>query len=197
MDEMVADLGCALSTAIDRPSVVFGYSMGALVAYEAVRWLEEHELPLPRHLIVAACSAPGAGPRPVGEQQHWNDEELLGYLEGRGVRLPEQVLADSELRELSLATMRADLRVLATYRIRTRTPLSVPITVLAGAADRTTSEDSLELWNSATTGGCDRATISGGHLFMHESPEATHSEVRRVVDGVLGRCRPNGEGVLR
>ena len=47
---------------LDRPYALFGYSMGALIAFELMRELRRQEAPLPIQLFVAAMRAPQAPP---------------------------------------------------------------------------------------------------------------------------------------
>jgi pimeloyl-ACP methyl ester carboxylesterase len=58
---IVRGLGQALHPiALSGPFVLFGHSMGALIAFELVRWLQEHRRIRPVHLIVSGCNALGA-----------------------------------------------------------------------------------------------------------------------------------------
>lgn len=43
---------------LDRPFVLFGYSMGALVAHALAQHLQDTGGPLPERLVLAACSSP-------------------------------------------------------------------------------------------------------------------------------------------
>lgn len=80
------------------------------------------------------------------------DAELLRTLREYDV-LPLEVLDDPELREISLATLRADSRLAADYRYRPREPLAIPITAILGEQDPGVSG-----WPSTAGGGTPAAT---------------------------------------
>src|SRR5215475_13341394 len=55
---LAADIAEALVPLFDTPYVLFGYSMGATVAFELARHMRRSNRILPAHLFVAACRAP-------------------------------------------------------------------------------------------------------------------------------------------
>src|SRR5262249_42643770 len=61
IDALVLALSDALAPFFDKPFAFFGYSVGALVAFELARYLRKKGQPAPRHLFVAARRAPQLG----------------------------------------------------------------------------------------------------------------------------------------
>jgi surfactin synthase thioesterase subunit len=66
MDALTDQLTHAVRPLLDRPCVVFGHSLGAILAFECARKLAQQGGPTPRHLIVSARGAPHLGnPTPM------------------------------------------------------------------------------------------------------------------------------------
>ncbi|MEX3105829.1 thioesterase II family protein [Streptomyces sp. ST1020] len=121
---------------LDRPTAVFGHSMGATVGYELLRLLERSSPDRSErvaHLFVSARQAPH---RPRREQVHQlPDDEFAAVVRGHG-GTHDEVLANPELRELFLPLLRGDYRMAETHRpTPVAPPLDVDITVLTGDDD--------------------------------------------------------------
>src|SRR5262245_44114205 len=58
MDALIEALAPAVASEIDRPYVLFGHSMGALVVFELARALRRLDLPSPTCLFVSGRRAP-------------------------------------------------------------------------------------------------------------------------------------------
>ena len=58
LGDLVEALGTALDGALDRPFVIFGHSMGALIGFELARYLRRTSGLLPLMLCAGACQAP-------------------------------------------------------------------------------------------------------------------------------------------
>ncbi|MEM9494264.1 MAG: alpha/beta fold hydrolase, partial [Myxococcota bacterium] len=62
MPQLVEAVAAAIKPALDVPFVLFGHSLGALMAFEVARALRAHQLPQPAGLIVSARVGPQFGP---------------------------------------------------------------------------------------------------------------------------------------
>src|SRR5262249_36980729 len=76
MEPLIEELSTALNTYVDRPFAFFGHSMGALIAFELARRLQEDRGLCPKRLIVSGRRAPAlhrnASPLPA-----WSDTQIL------------------------------------------------------------------------------------------------------------------------
>ena len=117
VEAMLCAIDDALLPLLDRPFALVGASLGGMLAYELAARLESLHGLRARQLFVISSRAPG----PDLEYPRFHamgDAELLRTLREYDV-LPLEVLDDPELREISLATLRADSR-LAEMCIRDR-----------------------------------------------------------------------------
>jgi surfactin synthase thioesterase subunit len=169
----------------DGPVAVFGHSLGAVLAFELVRRLEEAGEP-PAHLVVSGSPAPGSHreQRATG----LSDDEFLAAVE-RFAGFRHEVLDDPEMRELILPALRADVAMHEAYRPRTAAPIGVPVTALRGTGDALVTAAETDAWAAATTAGFDRADLPGGHMYLTEAGAAVLTLVATAVAGRAAAVR--------
>ena len=175
--DTVADFAAeALEPYLDRRVVFFGYSLGALIAYEVAIRILAAKRDQPEHLIVAAHSAPQIQ---CYREQTWQlpDAEFKKRLqELNGTR--EEVLQNQELMALMLPLIRADFQLDETYNFCTDYDrLDCPITVFGGTKDQYVSDSHLRAWMKTTRGKFVLKMFDGGHFFIH-------NHAQDVVDAV-------------
>lgn len=163
-----------------RPYVLFGHSMGALLAHGLVRRAQASGGPLPLALWVSGSPAPAC--RDPLRYQVLDDDALIADLRRHG-GTPEAVLAHPDLRRLTLDTLAADYRVCASYRHASSLPLSLPIRVLAGRADDI-APDHITAWRLETTAAFDIDWFDGGHFFIRQHEAAVLATLVRALEAL-------------
>lgn len=181
---MVTGLAPELGRFADAPLVLFGHSMGGLLAFETAHWLREHHRSAPALLAVSGCAAPSAAAgdtdRRAGPSQLLGDDEFVELVVRMG-GTQREVLAEPELRELFLPVLRADFAAVETYRHRPRPALTCPIAAFGGTADPHVRDDELPDWAAHSAGGCRTEMFPGGHFFLREHRDALLGAVLRGV----------------
>lgn len=153
---------------LDVPFALFGHSMGALLAYEFAVRLQAARLRGPEWMFVSGREAPHL-PFVHRELYRLGDEAFVAELRRRYGGMPEGFLADAELREVFLPILRADLRLVESYRHGERPLLRCPIDAFAGKSDSSVSDDGLAAWVTLTTGAFAWRRLPGDHFF-HAGP---------------------------
>ncbi|SHG96215.1 thioesterase II family protein [Streptoalloteichus hindustanus] len=163
MAELAEGVAGAVEPLLDLPVVLFGHSMGALVAYEVAARLEQGLGRAPAHLVLSAHAPPDRmPPRPPWEE---GDAALLAAVRRIG-GVPQEILDNPALRALVLPAVRADYHLLGAYRPAVLPTTSAPVTVLRGADDPMTSEADAAAWARLTTGGFTLRTFPGDHFYL-------------------------------
>lgn len=154
---------------------LLGHCAGALLAFELARELRRRLGAEPSHLFVASHAAPhlpSSGVRlsglPDGEFR-----TQLGALGGT----PPAVLENTELWNLMLPSLRADVALWEGYRYVEDEPLTCPITAFGGAADEGVNRGALEAWRPHTTGAFRLHVVQGGHFIVGDAA----AELTRAV----------------
>lgn len=178
IEPLVEALGQALEPS-SVPFVLFGHSMGGLVAFMLCRWLRARGWPAPMHLFVSGRRAPQIPDSfpPVGEL---TDAYLLARLRRYG-GTPEEILAEPELLQMILPIFRADLELLGAHRHVPAEPLDLPLTALGGTEDEQASPARLEGWREHTRGPFVLRLVEGGHFFVHTAHADVLREVRQAL----------------
>jgi medium-chain acyl-[acyl-carrier-protein] hydrolase len=182
MKELVAELVDALAPFHDRGVALFGYSLGALVAFEYARAVRGIGAGEPEHLFVGARKAPHlpADPSIFGLSDADFVREMVRRYEG----IPKLILDDPDLLAYFLPSIRGDVALLESHVYEAESPLTCPLTALAGETDPNVGRAALEAWSSETTGPFRAETVRGGHFFI---TEARSSVLALVADSLLGK----------
>ncbi|KRE95922.1 hypothetical protein ASG87_16830 [Frateuria sp. Soil773] len=179
MDQVVPQASNSILQRADRPYVLFGHSVGALMAYEVARHFMAQGLRLPLHLIVGGKRAPHV-PIDRKPMHELSDRELIDRLHQFG-GTPKAVLETPELLELFLPRLRADFQINETYRYRAGPGLAVPTTVLGGMEDSETSQQTLQAWQQHAAAGFQLRMYQGGHFFIHQNEDRVLADIQGIV----------------
>lgn len=156
-------------------TVLVGYSLGALVAYELARLLTAAgDPPAGLHLMASTPPAHVNGTDLLID----DDDDLLEHCEQYGI-LQANSFPDAALRRLFLPALRSDILAVDRYagRDRPRRVLApgMPVTVYTGDDDLTVTD--MDAWADVTDGPVTTRRYPGGHFFLTECREALWRDV--------------------
>jgi surfactin synthase thioesterase subunit len=159
------------------PPVLFGHSMGAVVAYELARRLEREGTP-PLGLIASGRRAPHLHREETVHQR--DDNGLVAEIQQLNGTDPG-VLNDEELLRMILPSLRADYRAVETYRHQPGEPLRTPVSVLIGESDPRVTLDEARAWRELTGGAFAFRSFPGGHFYLNGQQAAV---TRAIVESI-------------
>lgn len=182
VEPLVEALCAELGPLLDLPYALFGYSMGALIAFELGRTLSTRSTP-PIHLVAAARRAPQRPDRrsPI---HHLSDEDFIHEI-GKYEGTPTEILQNVEVLQFFLPTLRADFAVCETYNYKPGKPLDCALTVYGASADPDVTQDDLEAWSAETRSACKIHLFAGSHFFIQKSPHLLSNAVIAEVSSYL------------
>ncbi|MFE1599072.1 thioesterase II family protein [Methylobacterium sp. ID0610] len=170
-----------------KPLVLFGHSMGALLAHEIARALARQENP-PRHLVLSGAPAPqrrsAAARRALAEETR-TDAGLVARMRRLGGTPPE-IFAQPDLLALVLPVLRADYALVAGYAPPALPPLAVPATLLGGTEDAETPPADLVAWADGLAGSVAVEFWPGGHFFIRPNEARLAALLRAAIRTAAG-----------
>jgi pyochelin biosynthetic protein PchC len=171
----------ALTLSGGPATVLFGHSMGALLAFETAHRLRTRAPAQALALVVSGRESPD---RTLTDPAFLTlpDGAFLDFVARRYGGIPIEVMQEPELRELVAPPLRADFMAVAAYREPTRPPLDVPLTLLTGSDDRQTSPERVSGWSRRTSGRFRERMFAGGHFYLLQHIEAVVAETLSVLE---------------
>ncbi|MFD4246272.1 thioesterase II family protein [Streptomyces sp. NPDC058525] len=184
-EDLLDDLRDLFKEQPPGPYVLYGHSLGGLIAYTLTRALHDAGLPLPELLVIGAVPPPDVfgGAAFAADAP---DDELMRILEGFDGVPPG--VAPGVWHRFVFPVLRDDLRLAAALRTAaldpaTGGPVPVPLLAVAGEDDPVGPPEVLRGWSDWTTEGFESRTVPGGHFFVRDGE----------LPGLLGQaCRTVG-----
>ncbi|WP_284574464.1 alpha/beta fold hydrolase [Streptomyces sp. 2P-4] len=180
--ETLADLIVDELLALDeKPTVFFGHSMGAVLAFETAWRLEQKGTHEPKSVIASGRRGPSTVRTETVHRR--DDDGIIAELRLLNGTNPD-LLGDEEILRMALPAIRGDYEAIEKYGCPPGRTLRCPITVLTGDADPRTSEAEARAWQEHTEDVFRMKVYPGGHFFLTEHIQAVGDEMAREL-GIL------------
>ncbi|MFK7829716.1 MAG: thioesterase II family protein [Congregibacter sp.] len=180
---LASALANQLSLYLDRPYFIYGHSMGALLAFEAIRALQESGQALPQIAFLGAHRAAHLKPRRQSMLE-LDDAEFIARISAFG-GFQKEVLESEELLNFILPTLRADFSICDGYEYAGGDPIDCPIVAISGAHDPEVPPEDMGAWQEHTRHPVQHITLDAGHFFIKTHSESLISVIRRFARQVM------------
>lgn len=164
----------------EKPTVFYGHSMGATLAFETAWRLEQRGLHACQSLVASGRRAPST--RRTETVHERDDAGVIAELQNLGGT--DLRMIDDELIRIAMPSIRADYRAIESYRPTTDRRLSCPIVALTGDADPLTTIAENDAWRTHTDSGFRGKVFPGGHFFITSNLAAVQQEIARELTAV-------------
>lgn len=206
LTSLVEELDEELDEVLASPHLLYGHSMGALIAYALIRRRQERGAPLPRAALLAAYRAPHLPPPRIDSDANadadFGASSSDGAESGSGAEsgadfdlaralvalggLPEALLGHPEWLRALLSVVRDDLALCASAG-SAGGPVRVPLHLFAGADDSLVRASEVTAWRRYAARGCEVRVLPGGHFFLRTHEGWLLDEVAPLVRRYGGR----------
>lgn len=165
----------------DRSVIIFGHSLGALLAVELVYELRRRSLPMPSLLVVSGRTVPGTG-RTL-RLHELPDRHLIREVQRIYGGIPREILVEPAMLKRMLPVLRADLAVNENHVVVDQRPLDACLLALGGTEDPHVTRTELELWRNRTTMRFDCAQFGGDHFYL-SNPGGQRWVIDRIAEAL-------------
>ncbi|MCW8092491.1 thioesterase II family protein [Alteromonas sp. ASW11-130] len=166
-----------------RPTLIFGHSLGAVLAFEVTRLLEKKRFYPIVALVVSGSPDPWTQRDSRASDAQDDDEFIKKVLEFSGYA--HAALEEPMMRELLLPTLRADVQMHENYAPLNTQPVQSPVLVLRGDKDSLVSANVVEKWQSASEAEVRFKELCGGHMYFTDKVQPLLDELREYAAIVL------------
>ena len=169
IQEMGADAAAHILQHTDggrRPFSVFAHSMGAIIAWYAVRELQKQDI-LPEAMFISCMRVPAHFTINNGL---WLDteEKVMEYLRDEA-RISERVMQSKSFKTRFFPPILHDFFLFGTYEYTDDgTPVPVPIHTYAASQDNLCDPEAVRDWKSLTTAQFSYRLFDGSHFYFEE-----------------------------
>jgi acyl transferase domain-containing protein/surfactin synthase thioesterase subunit len=200
MNEFVEQVVSEMRELLDRPFAFFGHCLGALTMYESARQLIHTTMVRPDHLFVSGARPPDR----ITDQGAFEEcvmHDLLQLAEFRislpayaqpddvfaelirhfNIRATEQLLNDSELRQLMLPVVRAEFQMATNYQFVREPAWEIPITCFAAKGDPYVSREHALGWGRFTNSRLQVHIREGAHFAVVDDMAFIHDVINREL----------------
>ena len=181
IDEAVEDVYQFIKDQIQfSPYMIFGHSMGAMIAYELTQKIRREGAKAPLHVFFSGKGALHVE-RPDKVKLHLLDDSAFKkeVIDLGGT--PPEFFEYPELMELFLPLLKNDFRVAETYKFKSPIqPFDQDITVLLGKEDDL-NEAQCQEWVEHSTAICLTHYFEGGHFFINDEQDAILQIIQNAV----------------
>jgi rifamycin polyketide synthase module 1/2/3 len=180
MNDVLRGVSAALSQRDKLPLLVFGHSLGAILAFELARYqLARGEQVA--HLFASGAAAPHLFKFPRASQL--SDAKLLDSMNHLGLAGVQAMNSDSEFMRAALQVLRSDLRLVSDYVYRDSARIPCAITAFSADSDDIAPVAAVEAWreHSQATGQFRHHHYLGGHDFVEKERVALLLAIAEVA----------------
>ncbi len=179
ISDIVNELSLNFHNYLDKPYILFGHSIGALISFEFTRILRKKAMQQPKSLIISGTKAPQVPLKRPPIHRLPSPELIQKIREYNGI--PRDIIENKELMDIFLPIIRADFCISETYSYYSEPPLACPIMALGGLNDDTFDSQDLLKWQEQTTALFQYELLPGDHFFIKSS----YQKVINIVNKIL------------
>lgn len=181
MDEAADDLVSMIEKKVENTDyVLYGHSMGGLLAFEVVRKLALTGKKLPEHLIIS-----GSNPPHVKRKHRQIAKAPLEVLKEEILKLggtPLEIFDNPEYSEIFVPMIRADYRLLEEYEyIPSSVALQCPLSIFWSDEDGRIDVEQISSWKDYGKCGYHEYKFKGNHFFIFDSVDEVTSMVNYII----------------
>jgi len=171
----------------DQPFILFGHSMGALLAHEIALQLIATGQPKPAMLIVSSREPPHCKTQAIPMRSQLPTHDFLQQVRRYG-GLSLALEESQELLDLFLPVLRNDFALVENYLFNSKEILSCPLFAVSGNKEPDYALESLVEWERYSKRWAGSRQFFGGHFYLNDSVQRLQllNSIRELVVSYCG-----------
>lgn len=179
LSDIVDDLFYKIREYLNDEYIIYGHSMGGLLAYLLTIRIEESNLLVPSSIIISGRSYPTMKPKKI--RYNLSKEKFKDTLiELNGT--PKEVLEYPELFDFFEPILRADFEAIESYSFKQDKKLNTKISILYGKDEKGFRKKDAKRWQEFTNLAIDFTQFEGGHFFIFDDTQKVCSTINSYND---------------
>ncbi|MGE6514038.1 thioesterase II family protein [Lysinibacillus sphaericus] len=175
---------------IDRPSVLFGHSLGGLFVYALSSLLDDKSQYI-KKLIISAARSPitvsNNATYPETPFTRRTRESVISDIRRLG-GVPSELESDLSLFNSIVDVTGRDFHLLDTFRFDDKAFIKYPMELWLGEQDLAVPEEEVELWEKMTLNEYKCKYFKGGHFYLNENEDPA-KELSRELMGIYANIK--------
>ncbi|MFK5975071.1 MAG: alpha/beta fold hydrolase [Sulfurovum sp.] len=179
LSEIVDDLFSQMRDNLNDEYIIYGHSMGGLLAYLLTIKIEEQNLLAPSSIIISGRAYPTMRPKQIRHNLSKDKfKETLRELNGT----PKEILEHPELFEFFESILRADFKAIESYDFKEDKIVNTKISILYGKEEKGFKKKEAKRWQEFTNVPIDFYQFDGGHFFIFDDISKVCSTISSYND---------------
>lgn len=165
---------------VQKPFVLFGHCMGALICWEIALELQRNSMKMPCAVVVSSSASPAE--RAIKNADDMSRDDIVDYLCEMGF-IDRSITREKEFFEYYMYLMKIDMTLLRNYDYEGQREQKVncPIYSFNGRDDgKKLLEQSLE-WEKFTKNGFEQKLFEGGHFYLSDDPQGVVASLEEMI----------------
>jgi len=176
---MVQILRQEIRSFCDLPYIFVGHSLGALLAFELGRALQNSGDKNLKHIVLSAKRAPHL-PKIKEPIHQLPQKEFIKKLEKFNFT-PHEILQNHELMEIFSPMLKADFSLNETHKFENTIKLRTELTIFWGNKDKIVPFEDTLAWKNLIDGKVNLVTFNDGHFFISNQEEKFLTEINKII----------------
>lgn len=184
IQECAADLLEKYGDQFKQPYIIFGHSMGTMLATELTKQISEKCLPSPAHVFLSGRCAVDNAYATFPKFSEKSDEDIISFFLEKGLFM-KKTPANEKLWDIMAKILCADVRMTENYYLSAENfQFPCNIHVFYGKDDPFLLNCDMEHWSAYTQGNCRVIAYEGGHFYCNDAKEEICQEMITAVNNL-------------